>query len=71
MCVSVREREREKGTERKTYFFIRNIGADAALLSSIAEQGGKSTQAKIIVVLFRQLLHCQGVQGEHFLSQEL
>lgn len=57
--------------ERKTYFFIRNVAARAALLSGIAKQGGESTQAKIIVVLFRQLLHCQGVQGEHLLSQEL
>lgn len=57
--------------ETKTYFFVGDAGTGSPLLSSITKQRGESTQAKIIVVLFRQLLHCQGVQGEHFLSQEL
>lgn len=48
-----------------------DVGARAPLPSGIAEQRGESAQAKIIVVLLRQLLHRQGVQCEHFLSQEL
>lgn len=61
----------EKLADRKTYFFIIDVGAQASLLSGIAKQRGESAQAKIIVVLLRQLLHRQRVQCEHFLSQEL
>lgn len=48
-----------------------DVGARAPLPSGIAKQRGESAQAKIIVVLLRQLLHRQRVQCEHFLSQEL
>lgn len=43
----------EHEREREAYFFIRNVGARVKLLSSKAKQGDESTQAKIIVVLFR------------------
>lgn len=48
--------------------FICNIRTDSALLSSVAEQRGERTQAEIIVILLRELLHCQTVECEHFLS---
>lgn len=54
-----------------TYFFIWNIEAGAALLSGVAKQRGESPEAEVIVVLLRQLLHSQGVKGEHLFRQDL
>lgn len=47
--------------------FVGDIGTGSALLSSVAEQRGERTQAEIIVILLRELLHCQAVECEHFL----
>lgn len=54
-----------------SHLFIDNVRASSALLSSIAKQRGESPQAKVIVVLFRQLLYCQRIQSEYLLSQHL
>lgn len=55
----------------RPYLFIGNVVAGAALPPGVAQQGGESAQAKVIVVLFGQLLHGQGVEGEHLLRQNL
>ncbi len=54
-----------------SHLFIDNVRASSSLLSSIAKQRGESPQAKVIVVLFRQLLYCQRIQSEDLLSQHL
>lgn len=53
------------------YLFIRQILLQAALLASIAQQGGERTEAKVIVVLPGELLHSQGVERVHLLGQNL
>lgn len=54
-----------------THLFIDNVRTSSALLSSIAKQRGERSQAEVIVILFRQLLHCQRIQSEDLLSQNL
>lgn len=56
---------------RETDLFIRRTVRRAQLLSGTAERRGEGTQANIIVVLFRQLAHRQGVEAEQDLCQEL
>lgn len=53
--------------KRQTDLFIRSTEERAQFLSRVVERGG----AGQIIVVFRQLPHHQGVQGEHLLSQEL
>lgn len=57
--------------KEKTHFFVSNVSARMPQFSSVAKYGGESAQTKIIVVLFRQLLSCQGTQGEYLLCQHL
>lgn len=53
------------------YLFIGNTTTGPSLSPGVAQQRGESTQAEIVVVLFRELLHGQRVQREDLLSQEL
>lgn len=54
-----------------TYLLIGQIRLHAALLACIAQEGGESAQAEVIMVLPGQLLRGQRVQGAHLLGQDL
>ena len=58
-------------TASSVYLFIRQVGLQAALFASIAQEGGEGTQAEVIVVLSGELLHSQRVERVHLLGQNL
>ena len=53
------------------YLIIRHVWVGPLLATSIAQHRDQGSETKVIVVLLGQLLHCQGVQGEDFLGQQL
>lgn len=51
---------------RKTgYLLVRQIGVKTSLLAGVPRQSDNSTETKVIMVLFAELLLCQSVQSQH------